>query len=65
MENDSDAGKVKMKDICKTKENEVDEKEIKSNVEMESGKDGDFISGEDSRTAKEDYGQEGEKSDGN
>ena len=32
---------------------------------MESGKDGDLISGEDSSTGKEDYGQEGEKSDGN
>ena len=65
MENDSDASKVKMKDIWKTNVNEVDEKEIESNVEMESGKDGDFISGEDSSTGKEDYGQEGEKSDGN
>ena len=64
MEKDSDADKIKMKDICKTKENEVDEKEIESNVEMESGKDGDFISGEDSSIAKEDYGQKGEKSDG-
>ena len=65
MENDSDAGKVKMKDICKTNENEVDEKEIESNVEMESENNGDFISGEDSSTGKEDYGQEGQKSDGN
>ena len=65
MENYSDAGEVKMKDICKTNENEVDKKEIESNVEMESGNDGDFISGEDSSTGKEDYGQEEEKSDGN
>ena len=57
--------KLKMKDICKTNVNKVDEKEIQSNVEMESGKDGDFISGEDSSTGKEDYGQEGEKGDGN
>ena len=64
-DNDSDASKVKMKDICKTNVNEVDEKEIQSNVEMESGKDGDFTSGEDSSTGKEDYGQQGEKSDGN
>ena len=36
MENDSDASEVKMKDICKTNNvNEVDEKEIQSNVEME------------------------------
>ena len=65
MENGSDASEVKMKDICKTNVNEVDEKEIESNVEMESGKDGVFISGEDSSTGKEDYSQEGEKSDGN
>ena len=65
MENDTDASEVKMKDICKTNVNEVDEKVIESNVEIESGKDGDFISGQDSSTGKEDFGQEEEKSDGN